>query len=532
MLSRAFRNADRLAVLDAHGAHTYGQLNGWAAALASQLREAVARRPPTDGRQPRVAYMCPRDHTYVAAKLGSWQAGAIGVPIAENYPTAEIQYVLQDSGASACIVHKSFLAALGPAASALGVPVVAVDNGLAGGLLSESVGSAPSQGDGAMLIYTSGTTGRPKGVLVRHSMLEAQVGAMSQAWGWSGADHIVNVLPLHHVHGVVAVLLTAVWNGAVCEMLPKFDAAATWAALTRGRAAAAAAGGRPSPTLFMAVPTVYARLVELYDKSPKEVQEKWSASLKSADSPIRLMVSGSAALPETLALRWTEISGHRLLERYGMTEFSMAISNPLVGERKLNSVGLPLPGYEARIVPEADDAAAAAAAGGSAAFVGPGELQIRGPGVFNEYWGKPEATKETFAEDGWFKTGDCAQLDAGGYVNILGRMSADIIKSGGYKISALDIERVLLAHPDIAEIAVMGSPDPVYGERVAAAVVLKTPADDAVAAAAALGAGVKVWAKELLAPYKIPSVWRVLAEMPRNAMGKVNKKELRKNLFG
>ena len=266
------------------------------------------------------------------------------------------------------------------------------------------------------------------------------------AWGWRADDHIVNVLPLHHVHGIVAIQLSAAYMGATCEMLPRFDAAATWACLLReaptsapppGEAAAAAVGAA-AVTVFMAVPTVYARLVELYDKQAPEVQAAWSARLRRADSPLRLMVSGSAALPEPLALRWTQISGHTLLERYGMTEFAMAISNPLVGARKLNSIGRPLPGYEARIVPMDEDkapgggggggggggsgtAASAASSAGTAAgydpaaFAGPGELQMRGPGVFREYWGKPEATAEVFTPDGWFKTGDCAERDEEGY---------------------------------------------------------------------------------------------------------------------
>jgi len=249
-----------------------------------------------------------------------------------------------------------------------------------------------------------------------------------------------------------------------------------------------------------------------------------------------------------------------------MTEFAMAISNPLRGERRLNSIGRPLPGFEARLAPldgdaggaegAAEGAASGAAAGAAAEFAGPGELQMRGPGVFREYWGKPEATAESFTADGWFRTGDCAERDADGYFRILGRLSADIIKSGGFKLSALDIERVLLDHPDVGECAVVGVADAVYGEKVAAVVVLRA-GSPALLAAAARGAGagagagagsaasadeaaaeralladVRAWGKDRLAAYKLPSIVRVLAEMPRNAMGKVNKKELKKALFG
>jgi malonyl-CoA/methylmalonyl-CoA synthetase len=260
------------------------------------------------------------------------------------------------------------------------------------------------------------------------------------------------------------------------------------------------------------------------------------------------MVSGSAALPEPLALRWTAISGHVLLERYGMTEFAMAISNPLAGERRLNSIGRPLPGYEARIAAldgeaeggggaQAQVPAASASAAAAGGFAGPGELQMRGPGVFREYWGKPEATAESFTADGWFRTGDCAERDVDGYFRILGRLSADIIKSGGFKLSALDIERVLLEHPDVAECAVLGVADAVYGEKVAAVAVLRAGSallalEAGGAREAALLAGVRAWGRDRIAAYKLPSIVRVLDEMPRNAMGKVNKKELRKALFG
>jgi malonyl-CoA/methylmalonyl-CoA synthetase len=204
-----------------------------------------------------------------------------------------------------------------------------------------------------------------------------------------------------------------------------------------------------------------------------------------------------------------------------MTEFAMAISNPYEGERRVNTVGKPLPGYKARLVPEIE---------GSDPRDG-GELQITGPGVFTEYWGKPEATKETFTEsDHWFKTGDRAIVDADGYYSIQGRLSADILKMGGYKISALDIERVLLDSPLVSEIAVLGLPDDTWGEKVAAIIVLREAVkmDDE----KALLDSLREFGAANLAPYKLPTVVKVLPEMPRNAMGKVNKKQLRKDIFG
>lgn len=560
IVRRIVRHGDAPAVLDggAGGAVSYAAINASAAALAAALAPHVAAAWRRGGRQPTVAYLHGRDREYVAAQCGTWLSGAIGVPLAESYPPAEYEYLLRDSGAAAVVTSARLAPTIQGVADALGIPVLhsapvdarATFDPAGVALVGPAApGAAPDAGDGAMLIYTSGTTGRPKGVLVTHGMLEAQVGALTSAWGWSARDHILSVLPLHHVHGVVAVLNSALYSGAVVELLPRFDAAATWAALTRAR------GHAPQGplTLLMAVPTVYAKLVDAFDRAPADTQAAWAAALRAPESPVRLMVSGSAALPDPLALRWREITGHTLLERYGMSEFSMALSNPLHGARKLNSVGRPLPGYRARIVPEAGEAgvgggggAGAGSApddGGDGGFAGPGELQIRGPGVFTQYWNRPDATAESFTPDGWFRTGDCAVRDADGCFSILGRLSADIIKSGGYKISALDVERVLLSHPAVGEAAVLGVADAVFGERVAAVLTLKSGATGEGSLASARGAGglppelfagadsLQAFCAAHLPGYKLPSAVKCVADIPRNAMGKVNKKALRAALF-
>jgi malonyl-CoA/methylmalonyl-CoA synthetase len=229
------------------------------------------------------------------------------------------------------------------------------------------------------------------------------------------------------------------------------------------------------------------------------------ALLSEGCGGLRLMVSGSAALPVTTLQRWKEISGHTLLERYGMTEIGMALSNPLHGERVPGSVGRPLPGVEVQLVGE----------NGRQVEPGvPGEIEVRGPGVFMEYWSKPEATRDAF-RDGWFRTGDTAVVENGDY-RILGRTNIDILKSGGHKLSALEIEETLREHPSIAECAVVGVPDQEWGERVAVAIVLK--GDDALDLVS-----LRTWAREALAAYKLPSRLLVLDALPRNAMGKVVK---------
>jgi malonyl-CoA/methylmalonyl-CoA synthetase len=228
---------------------------------------------------------------------------------------------------------------------------------------------------------------------------------------------------------------------------------------------------------------------------------------------MRLMVSGSAALPVSVLERWREISGHTLLERYGMTEIGMALSNPLRGERRPGYVGTPLPGVRVRVV---DDGGIEVAPGV------PGEIEVRGPGVFRGYWNRPADTRAAF-RDGWFRTGDIAMVEQGSF-RILGRKNVDIIKTGGFKVSSLEIEEVLREHPDVTECAVVGVADVEWGERVCAAVVARPQSTVA-------GAALRDWARERLASYKVPSRVLIVRELPRNAMGKVTKQEVRK-LFG
>ena len=298
----------------------------------------------------------------------------------------------------------------------------------------------------AMIIYTSGTTSRPKGVVSTHGNIQAQVTTLVDAWGWQPTDHILLVLPLHHVHGIINVLTCALWSGARVTVHPEFDAGAVWEAIAGGEL-----------TLFMAVPTIYSRLIAAWEAAPPERQTALSVSCRT----LRLMVSGSAALPVRVLERWQEISGHVLLERYGMTEIGMALSNPLHGRRRPGSVGAPLPGVAVRLVDEQ----------GREVVPGtPGEIEVRGPSVFREYWRRPEATQAAF-RDGWFRTGDIAVMEQGSY-RILGRSSVDILKTGGYKVSALEVEEAIGEHPAVREVAVVGLPDPEWGERIGAAVVL------------------------------------------------------------
>src|SRR5260370_2577617 len=297
-----------------------------------------------------------------------------------------------------------------------------------------------------MILYASGTTSRPKGVVTTHANITAQIMSLVEAWEWSADDNILLCLPMYHVHGIINVVSCALWSGATCQMLPRFDANAVWERI---------AGARM--TLFMAVPTIYTKLIAAWEAASPERRSR----LTQACSRLRLMVSGSAALPQSTIHRWKEISGHTVLERYGMTEIGMALSNPLRGERLPGSVVAPLPSVEVRLVGENGRPVAAGT---------PGEIEVRGPSVFAEYWGRPDATRDAF-RDGWFRTGDTALFEHGRY-RILGRTNIDILKTGSHKVSVLEIDEALRGHPAVAECPVVGPPDPEWGEPLPAAGVL------------------------------------------------------------
>jgi malonyl-CoA/methylmalonyl-CoA synthetase len=491
LVARAREHAGRTAVVAPEGAFTYADLLDASARVAAALLHGR-----DDLREARVAFLAPPGWAYVAVQWGIWRAGGIAVPLAVSHPPAELEYVVQDADAEIVVAHPQFADTLRPIAERNGRRFLLTDDALSG-----VPGPLPSVDEArrAMIVYTSGTTGRPKGAVTTHPGLRAQVTALVQAWGWTADDRILLVLPLHHVHGIVNVLTCALWSGAVCEVLPRFDAEETWRVIESGRL-----------TLFMAVPTVYSRLIAAYDAAYDAADPARRERMSAGCRRMRLMVSGSAALPVQTLERWRQISGHVLLERYGMTEIGMALSNPLHGERRPGSVGMPLPGVRARLVDE----------DGAEVEPGtPGEIEIAGPGVFLEYWRRPDATAEAF-RDGWFRTGDVAVVEDG-YYRILGRRSVDIIKTGGYKVSALEIEEVLRTHPDIGECAVVGVEDADWGERVCAAV--ETPEDSGLTLAA-----LQEWAREHLAPYKLPRDLRRVESLPRNAMGKVVKPEVAK----
>jgi malonyl-CoA/methylmalonyl-CoA synthetase len=481
----AERHGGKTAVVDSQGTFTYGDVLDASSRVATALLAGHE-----DLHQARVAFLVTPGFPWVAVQWGIWRAGGVAVPLPLNSTKPELEYPIDDTATSTLLFDAPAAALLEPIAAARGIRTFPCEH-----LLAFQAARLPevTSERRAMILYTSGTTSRPKGVVITHANITAQIISLVQAWEWSADDAILLCLPLHHVHGIINVVSCALWSGATCQMLPRFDANTVWDHIAGGRI-----------TLFMAVPTIYAKLIMAWDAASPSRR----AVLTQACARLRLMVSGSAALPVSTLQRWKEISGHTLLERYGMTEIGMALSNPLRGERVPGSVGSPLPGVEVRLV--GDD-------GIPVPPGAPGEIEVRGPNVFAEYWGQPDATRSAF-RDGWSRTGDTAMVEAGVY-RILGRTNVDVLKTGGHKVSALEIEEVLRAHPAVAECAVVGVPDTEWGERVAAAVVLH---DGAALDLSSLRAA----AKESLAPYKLPSRLLVLDALPRNAIGKVMKPAL------
>uniref|UniRef100_A0A8C5MV90 Acyl-CoA synthetase family member 3 n=1 Tax=Leptobrachium leishanense TaxID=445787 RepID=A0A8C5MV90_9ANUR len=476
---RAPAFGDRTAMVDQHGLQSYKDLYHQSYSLARRIKQILGC--PTNDRLPeRVSFLCPNDSTYVVCQWAAWMSGAIAVPLYRTHPVPELEYVLRDSQSGLVLAEEEYTDIMAPLAIKLGIPMLTL-SGSDPDLSAEDISDVALHqleldwnSRGAMIIYTSGTTGRPKGVLISHRNLHAMVKALVSEWQWTKEDRILHVLPLHHVHGVVNKLLCPHWIGATCVMLPEFSPQKVWEHFLSTDA--------PSINVFMAVPTIYSKLIEHYDRHYTQPRVRDFVRAACRDK-IRLMVSGSSALPVPVLERWREITGHTLLERYGMTEIGMALTNPLHGARVPGSVGNPLPGVEVRITspnPQKEGRSYLIHADGdeTGTAVCPGfenkegELQVRGPAVFKEYWNKPQETQEAFTSDGWFKTGDTAVYKDGTYW-ILGRTSVDIIKSGGYKISALEVERHLLAHPSIIDVAVIGAPDVVWGQHVAAIVKLR-----------------------------------------------------------
>ena len=483
LVRRARSFGARVAVTSDGHDHSYDSLLSVSEAIAASLLDGS-----TDLGEQRVAFLIPASFEYTAVQWGIWRAGGIAVPLSLSAADPELEHVITDAQVDRIIAPQDSLAKLRPLCDRLSTPLLSVDQ-----ISSEQSVPLPQlepQRRG-MILYTSGTTSKPKGVVSTHANIQAQITALIEAWGWQSEDSIPLFLPLHHVHGIVNVMSCALWSGARVDCFGSFDAPAVLERIADRQY-----------SVFMAVPTIYVKLIRILEAADEEDRARYADGF----AHMRLMVSGSAALPASVHEQWTGLTGQKLLERYGMTEIGMAISNPLQGERRPGAVGVALPGVTIRLVSEAGELIEAEDE--------PGEIQVRGPAVFSEYWNKPNVTQESFV-DGWFRTGDMAVLEDG-YFRIMGRLSVDIIKSGGYKLSALEIEATLLTHPAIRECAVIGLPDDTWGEVVAVAVVASDGEQIELP-------DLKEWATERMSAYKIPKSLLLLEDLPKNAMGKVTK---------
>lgn len=552
IFKKALLYGNKIAIKDQVGEYSYVRLYNGAKKLCEQISNLVGSASCA-----RVAFLCPNDAIYPMVQWACWFSGQIAVPLSTRHPTELLKYFIKDSEATLLITTPEYEPVMKPIAESLDKILIVIDHsflpefdpqsswldpknenivqygnqvGIASALNSTFYANSK-----AMILYTSGTTGKPKGAVLSHKNINAQVNNLVDAWHFSAKDCLLHVLPLNHVHGCVNALMCPLSVGAKLLMQDHFDSHNVWSALLGINAPA-----KDRVNLFMGVPTIYNFLIDEYDKIFAKNSRMVEYIQNHCEKNIRLMISGSAPLPTTVFNRWFEISGHRLLERYGMTEIGMALSNPYMEDkvrtRKPGCVGLPLPSVEVRLV-DADNKTLYSSRGESNKGIWSkteqpvyektstagtdqsiaGELQVKGPTVFVEYWNRPEETQKEFV-DGFFKTGDVASFENGVF-KILGRLSTDIIKTGGYKVSALEIETHLLEHPNIKDVAIIGAPDETWGQRVVAFVVMREKMEFDLKA-------LQTFCSEKIAPYAAPTELKIVDEIPRNAMGKINKKDI------
>ncbi|EEH04671.1 coenzyme a synthetase [Histoplasma capsulatum G186AR] len=577
---RALHHHDPKSIAIVHSASgrsfTYGSLIGDVLRSQKNLLQCSGALPKNvDLQGSPVAFLAENGYDYVGldyadifetsvALLSILACDGIALPLSPSFPSGELRYILDNSQAGLLLATEKYskkaqeLVQMDPEHTILLRILDEIEMG------ADPVTQLRFQGmldpRGGMMLYTSGTTNRPKGVFLPQSALSAQTQSLVEAWEYSPDDRLLHLMPLHHIHGVVNAILAPLLAGSSIEFLFPFNPTAVWKRLGAPFIPPSKASSIPTEpnkekiTFLTAVPTIYNRLLSTHKSLPTKIQQ----ATQTAISPInlRLNISGSAALPTPTKTAWTELShGNVLLERYGMTEVGMALSCGLnFADRVDNSVGWPLPYVECRLFDA--DANEVIMPGEEIDATGRervGEIQLRGPTVFKEYWRNEKATREEFTEDEdgggrWFKTGDVAvrrhvatagvrregqEWCRGPLYFIQGRTSVDIIKTGGEKVSALEIERELLTLPQVAEAAVLAVPSRKWGQKVGVVLVLSPDF-------ANTGRGGKTWGimdmrralKGKLAAYKIPSEMRTLKDgLPRNAMGKVNKKSLAKLVF-
>ncbi|MEU6138862.1 acyl-CoA synthetase [Streptomyces sp. NPDC047081] len=470
--------SEQLALRFGERSLTYRELAAVSGALGERLR----------GAQRVAVWATPALETAIAV-VATLRAGVAAVPLNPKSGEKELGHILSDS-APAVVV-----AAAGDELPAplRDLPRVDVDVDARGSGSAPVAPSAVGDEDPALVVYTSGTTGPPKGAVIPRRAIATTLDALADAWQWTGDDVLVHGLPLFHVHGLVLGILGPLRRGGSVRHLGRFTTDGVTRELNDGA------------TMLFGVPTMYHRIAQALPEDPE---------LGKALGRARLLVSGSAALPVHDHERIAAATGRRVIERYGMTETLMNTSVRADGEARPGTVGVPLLGVELRLVEE--DGSPITSYDSETV----GEIQVRGPNLFTGYLNRPDATAAAFTADGWFRTGDMAVRESDGYVRIVGRKATDLIKSGGYKIGAGEIENALLEHPGVREAAVTGEPDADLGERIVAWVVPEDPQ---------YPPGLDELADHVarrLAPHKRPRVVHHLSALPRNDMGKIMKRAL------
>ena len=470
-----------------------GATVSYAAFLADADRLANSLSGLGVGPGDRVAVQVEKSPTALALYAACVKAGVVFLPLNSGYTPAELEYFVGDSGAAVLVCDPRAVGQLKPLADAAGCILQTLAADGSGSLADLAVGQSPvfdpvhrEPDDLAALLYTSGTTGRSKGAMLTQANLLSNAETLVDAWRFTSRDVLLHALPIFHTHGLFVATNVMLLAGGSMIFLPKFDLDAVLSSL-------------PKATAMMGVPTFYTRLLD---------DTRFSRDMVAH---MRLFISGSAPLLAETHDRFADRTGHRILERYGMTETNMNTSNPYDGERRAGTVGFPLPGVELKVC---DPKTLAELPQGEI-----GVLLVRGPNVFKGYWRMPEKTREELLEDGFFITGDLAFIDGDGYVTIVGR-GKDLIISGGYNIYPKEIEMFLDVQPGVLESAVVGVPHPDYGETVVAVLVPepgKTPDI----------AGIEAAARQSLAGFKRPRLFDVVDALPRNTMGKVQKNALR-----
>ena len=430
---------------------------------------------------------------FLLLNLAIMRLGAFVLPLNPTYPERELSYFLTNSGAILFFTDEEQSSAISdlvntqPASRETAVFLHTVQK-----IKTSSLPPLPTDPEQtALMIYTSGTTGHPKGAVIPHRNLAANLNGLHTAWGWQADDILLHVLPIFHYHGLVVALYGALFAGGTAVLTEKFEAEQTLSLLESEKC-----------TVLMAVPSIHKRLVNVPRPNRFDL------------SHMRLITSGSDRLPDDLFNQFRDTFGHTLLERYGMTETGLTLSNPLHGERRIGAVGFPLPEVKIRIAdPSTDESLPDGTVG---------ELQIRGPHLFTGYWQLPQKTQDAYSSDGWFKTSDLAIREADGYISLKGRLK-DLVISGGLNVYPPEVELILAEHPDILASSVIGCPHEEWGEQVTAVVVPKPNIH-------LTEAEIMSHCRTYLAPYKLPRKIIFVDSLPANALGKVQKAKLREQL--